>query len=92
MKITRRQLLEMIQGQLSEAPVMSDEEVGNAMITHIMKNMLSDQQIKELKEWYVNYSIEYTKGRGYTEPSRDQVDDMRRMTDILFSKMRRGTL
>ena len=71
--------------------MMSDAEVLNAMITHVMKNMLSDQQIKELKEWYVNYGIEYTKGSGYSEPSRDQVDDMRRMTDIIFSKVRRGT-
>jgi hypothetical protein len=86
MKITRRQLRELIQEQAPSKTIMEATGVTKMyddMLTHIIKNMLDDKQIAELKEWYINYTIEKTK----SELSRDQVDDLRRMADELLSNL-----
>ena len=54
------------------------------MFDHIIKNLLDDKQRAELKEWYVNYTIEHVKSKGYSEPTSDMVDQLNRAADMAF--------
>ncbi len=60
------------------------QKMAEEMFTHIIKNVLDDKQRSELKEWYVNYTIEQGRSKGYSEPTSDMVDDLNRAADIIF--------